>query len=79
MATAGSARSPPPSSLALPSTGDRGRRPGRTRHRRSGFFVMLADTPHLDGQYPFVGRVIEGLGSVDRIMVGDTIVRATVE
>lgn len=45
----------------------------------SGFFVMLADTPHLDGQYPFVGRVIEGMASVDRIMVGDTIVRATVE
>ncbi len=45
----------------------------------SGFFVVLADTPHLDGQYPFVGRVIEGMSSVDRLMVGDTIIRATVE
>lgn len=44
-----------------------------------GFFITLSDTPQLDGQYPFVGKVIEGMGIVDSLMTGDTIISATVE
>jgi len=33
----------------------------------SQFFIMHADSPHLDGQYAAFGKVIEGLAEVDRI------------
>ena len=33
----------------------------------SQFFIMHADSPHLDGQYAAFGKVIEGLEEVDRI------------
>jgi peptidylprolyl isomerase len=36
----------------------------------SQFFIMLADAPHLDGQYTAWGRVIEGIEFVDAIPKG---------
>lgn len=33
----------------------------------SQFFIMHADSPHLDGQYAAFGKVIEGMDVVDRI------------
>lgn len=34
----------------------------------SQFFIMVADSPHLDGQYAAFGRVIEGIEAVDKIV-----------
>ena len=33
----------------------------------SQFFIMHADTPHLDGQYAAFGKVVEGMEAVDEI------------
>ena len=33
----------------------------------SQFFIMVADAPHLDGQYAAFGKVIEGIEVVDEI------------
>ena len=33
----------------------------------SQFFVMLEDSPHLDGQYASFGKIIEGIEVVDKI------------
>ncbi len=37
----------------------------------SQFFIMLAASPSLDGRYTTIGRVIEGMESVDRIKKGN--------
>lgn len=34
----------------------------------SQFFIMVADAPHLDGQYASFGKVTEGMDEVDRIV-----------
>lgn len=34
----------------------------------SQFFLMVANSPHLDGQYASFGKVIEGLDELDRIV-----------
>lgn len=34
----------------------------------SQFFLMVANSPHLDGQYASFGKVIEGLEELDRIV-----------
>lgn len=34
----------------------------------SQFFLMVANSPHLDGQYASFGRVIEGMEEMDRIV-----------
>lgn len=34
----------------------------------SQFFLMAADSPHLDGQYAAFGKITEGLEAVDRIV-----------
>lgn len=36
----------------------------------SQFFIMLADSPYLDGQYTVWGKVIQGMEFVDRIKKG---------
>jgi len=41
-------------------------------------FITHLPTPHLDGLYTVFGRVVKGLEVVDRIEVGDRILRATV-
>jgi len=38
----------------------------------SQFFIMLADSPHLDGQYSAFGKVIQGMEFVDKIKKGDS-------
>ncbi len=37
----------------------------------SQFFIMVETSPHLDGQYAAFGRVVEGIGEVDRIVSVD--------
>lgn len=37
----------------------------------SQFFVMVADSPHLDGQYAAFGKVIEGIEVADEIVSVD--------
>lgn len=37
----------------------------------SQFFIMLADAPHLDGQYTAFGKVLTGMEYVDKIKKGD--------
>lgn len=34
----------------------------------SQFFIMVADAPHLDGQYAAFGRVFEGMETADKIV-----------
>ncbi|WP_428907987.1 peptidylprolyl isomerase [Niallia sp. Krafla_26] len=34
----------------------------------SQFFIMVKDSPHLDGQYAAFGKVIEGMETVDKIV-----------
>jgi len=45
----------------------------RSQHNDSAgsqFFLMVADSPHLDGGYAGFGKVIEGMDIVDRIVNG---------
>lgn len=37
----------------------------------SQFFIMVADAPHLDGQYAAFGKVFEGIEAVDEIVSVD--------
>ena len=41
------------------------------------FFFTLADTPHLDARYPYLGRVVAGMNVADRLMPGDEIIDVT--
>ncbi|EKQ52446.1 MULTISPECIES: peptidylprolyl isomerase [unclassified Clostridium] len=38
----------------------------------SQFFIMVADAPHLDGQYASFGKVIEGMEVADKIVAAKT-------
>jgi len=38
----------------------------------SQFFIMVADSPHLDGQYASFGKVTTGMDVVDEIVNSDT-------
>jgi cyclophilin family peptidyl-prolyl cis-trans isomerase len=42
-------------------------------------FITHVPTPHLDGNYTVFGQVVSGLDVVDRIEVGDAIIRARVD
>jgi len=42
-------------------------------------FITHLPTPHLDGRYTVFAQVIEGLDVIDRIRVGDKILKATLE
>jgi cyclophilin family peptidyl-prolyl cis-trans isomerase len=44
----------------------------------SQFYVTLAPQPRLDGQYTVFGKIISGMDVVQKIVVGDRIIRATV-
>jgi len=37
----------------------------------SQFFIMVATSPHLDGQYAAFGKVVEGMEAVDAIVAAD--------
>ena len=41
-------------------------------------FVVLADAPHLDGRYPWVGRVGRGMDVVDGLLPEDRVIRVEV-
>jgi cyclophilin family peptidyl-prolyl cis-trans isomerase len=41
-------------------------------------FITHIPTPHLDGNYTIFGQVVSGIDVVDRIEVGDAILRASV-
>lgn len=43
------------------------------------FFICLADTPSLDGQYSIWGQVVEGMEFIDSIKKGDQVNNGTVE
>lgn len=45
----------------------------------SQFYVTLAPTPQLDGKYTVIGKVISGMDVVQKIAVGDRIIRVTVK
>lgn len=45
----------------------------------SQFFITHTSTPHLDGRYTIFGRVTDGMGVVDEIMIGDYIEDITVD
>jgi cyclophilin family peptidyl-prolyl cis-trans isomerase len=42
------------------------------------FFITHSATPHLDGRYTIFGKVKRGLDVLNKIQVGDTIQKATV-
>ena len=43
-------------------------RSGHPDSAGSQFFIMVADAPHLDGQYAAFGKVIEGMEFTDKIL-----------
>ncbi len=45
----------------------------------SQFFITHSMQPHLDGAYTAFGWVVDGMDAVDRLLVGDRILKATVE
>jgi len=45
----------------------------------SQWFVMHAAAPHLDGRYTWVGHVVDGQKSADALVIGDRVIRATIE
>lgn len=45
----------------------------------SQFFIMLGVTPHLDGQYTVIGKVVEGFNFVEKIQQGDKIASFVIE
>lgn len=44
----------------------------------SQYFFMIDGAPHLDGGYTVFGQVVEGMDVVDRIRVGDRVIRARI-
>ncbi|MDH7514278.1 MAG: peptidylprolyl isomerase [Bacteroidota bacterium] len=45
----------------------------------SQFFIMHSAAPHLDGRYTLFGTVVEGMGVVDKLRIGDRILTVRVE
>ncbi|HEY0194274.1 MAG TPA: peptidylprolyl isomerase [Kofleriaceae bacterium] len=45
----------------------------------SQWFVMHGRAPHLDGRYTWFGSVVSGQNVADSLLIGDKIVRATIE
>ena len=45
----------------------------------SQWFVMHSQAPHLDGRYTWVGQVASGDKAADALLIGDEVVRATIE
>jgi peptidylprolyl isomerase len=45
----------------------------------SQFFIMLADAPHLDGQYTAWGKVVDGMEHVHKIKKGHAAMNGAVE
>ena len=49
------------------------------RSADSQFYITLRAAPELDAKYTVFGRVIEGLGVIDRIVKGDMIKKASIK
>lgn len=47
-------------------------RTNRPNSAGSQFFIMVENSPHLDGQYASFGKVIEGIEVVDKIVMSKT-------
>lgn len=45
----------------------------------SQWFAMHSRAPHLDGRYTYIGRIVSGQSSADSLLIGDKIIKATVE
>jgi cyclophilin family peptidyl-prolyl cis-trans isomerase len=45
----------------------------------SQWFVMHSRAPHLDGRYTWIGTVESGQKYVDALLIGDRVIRATIE
>lgn len=45
----------------------------------SQFFIMFADSPHLDGKYSIWGQVVEGMDFVDAIKKGSSMANGAVD
>jgi cyclophilin family peptidyl-prolyl cis-trans isomerase len=45
----------------------------------SQWFAMHGPAPHLEGRYTRVGAVVEGADVIDRLQIGDKIIRAQIE
>jgi cyclophilin family peptidyl-prolyl cis-trans isomerase/HEAT repeat protein len=43
-----------------------------------GIFINHVPTPHLDGQYTVFGQVVQGMDNVDKLEIGDKILKARV-
>jgi cyclophilin family peptidyl-prolyl cis-trans isomerase len=45
----------------------------------SQFFIALSPQPHLDGRYSVFGKVVAGWDVLDRIALGDVILRILIQ
>ena len=45
----------------------------------SQWFAMHSRAPHLDGRYTYIGEILHGQSSADSLLIGDKILKATVE
>jgi peptidyl-prolyl cis-trans isomerase B (cyclophilin B) len=45
------------------------------RSNGSQFYICLKDSPHLDGFYTIFAEVIDGMETVDKLRIGDQIIR----
>ena len=45
----------------------------------SQWFAMLGRAPHLEGRYTWIGAVVEGADVVERLQIGDQVLRARIE
>jgi cyclophilin family peptidyl-prolyl cis-trans isomerase len=45
----------------------------------SQWFIMHASAPHLDGRYTWIGAISAGQAHADALLVGDRVLRATIE
>jgi peptidyl-prolyl cis-trans isomerase B (cyclophilin B) len=45
----------------------------------SQWFIMHSRAPHLDGRYTWIGAVASGQKSADALLIGDRVVKATIE
>lgn len=45
----------------------------------SQFFITVSPQPHLDAKYTLFGRVVAGLDLLDRVSLGDVIVKITID
>ena len=45
----------------------------------SQWFAMTGRAPHLDGRYTWIGAIVDGQDIVDRLQIGDQVLRARVE